>query len=184
MDVAPLADRRRHNSMVILRKPVARLTAAALERFLTRARRAVKLRGTVNVLVATSCELRMLNRRFRGLDKPTDVLSFAPLPYHDSKFAGDLAVSADIAARNARLLGHPPDAEIKILVLHGLLHLAGYDHESDCGEMARQEERLRRQLGLPVALIGRGQGGRRQPGRKPRRPQPARAATAGQRRLR
>jgi probable rRNA maturation factor len=155
MDVAPLADRRRHNSMVILRKPVARLTAAALERFLARARRAVKLRGTVNVLVATSPELRILNRRFRGLDKPTDVLSFAPLLDNNRRFAGDLAVSADIAARNARLLGHPPAAEIKILVLHGLLHLAGYDHESDRGEMARKEERLRRQLGLPVALIGR-----------------------------
>ena len=181
MDVAPLADRRRHNSMVILRKPVARLTAAALERFLTRARRAVKLRGRVNVLLATSDELRILNRRFRGLDKPTDVLSFAPLPDQDSKFAGDLAVSADIAARNARLLGHPPAAEIKILVLHGLLHLAGYDHESDRGEMAGKEEHLRRQLGLPVTLIGRGQGDSR---RKPSRSQPARTVTAGRRRLR
>ncbi|HXY50383.1 MAG TPA: rRNA maturation RNase YbeY [Terriglobales bacterium] len=170
--------------MVILRKPVARLTAAALERFLTRARRAVKLRGTVNVLVATSGELRMLNRRFRGLDKPTDVLSFAPLPDQDSKFAGDLAVSADMAARNARLLGHPPAAEVKLLVLHGLLHLAGYDHESDSGEMARREERLRQQLGLPSALIGRGQGASRRPGREPHRPQAARAATAARRRLR
>ena len=142
----------------------------------------------MNVLVASSRDLHSLNRRFRGLDKPTDVLSFAPLA-NNRKFAADLAVSADIAARNARLLGHPAAAEIKILVLHGLLHLAGYDHESDRGEMARKEERLRRQLGLPVALIARSPSDSRQPGRKRPCPQPtptARRAAAprSRRRLR
>ena len=142
------------NSMVILRKPVARLTESALDRFVARARRAAGLSGAVNVLVTTSRELRLLNRRFRGQDKPTDVLSFPPA-FADKKFAGDLAISAEIAARNARELGHPPATEIKILALHGVLHLAGYDHEIDNGRMARREQSLRKQLGLPVALIER-----------------------------
>src|ERR1700757_5099007 len=149
-----LLARRNHNSMVILRKPVARLTESALDRFVARARRAAGLPGTVNVLVTTSRELRLLNRRFRGQDKPTDVLSFTPA-FADKTFAGDLAISAEIAARNARDLGHPPATEIKILALHGVLHLAGYDHETDDGRMARREQRLRKQLGLPVALIER-----------------------------
>jgi probable rRNA maturation factor len=72
---------------------------------------------------------------------------------HD--FAGDVAISAEIAAQNARRLGHSLPEEIKILALHGVLHLAGYDHERDRGEMARKEEHLRKQLGLPVALIER-----------------------------
>jgi probable rRNA maturation factor len=71
------------------------------------------------------------------------------------RFAGDVAISAEIAGQNARRLGHPPAEEVKVLVLHGLLHLAGYDHESDNGTMARREARLREQLGLPVALIER-----------------------------
>ena len=62
--------------------------------------------------------------------------------------AGDLAISAEIAARNARRLGHSAADELKILILHGLLHLAGHDHETDGGEMARKEARLRRALGL------------------------------------
>jgi probable rRNA maturation factor len=66
-----------------------------------------------------------------------------------------VAISAEIAAKNARRLGHAPKEEIKILALHGVLHLAGYDHERDQGEMARREEGLRKQLGLPVALIER-----------------------------
>ncbi len=141
--------------MVILRKRVAGLSGASLERFVGRARRAAGLRGTINVLVTTSPELRALNRSFRGKDKPTDVLSFPPLLELGKEFAGDVAISADIAAHNARQLGHSAAEEIKILALHGVLHLAGYDHERDGGEMARKEERLRKMLGLPVALIGR-----------------------------
>jgi probable rRNA maturation factor len=154
MNIVLPGPRRTHNSMVILRKAVARLTESALDRFVARARRAAGLTGTVNVLVTTSRELRLLNRRFRGQDKPTDVLSFTPA-FADKTFAGDLAISAEIAARNARDLGHPPATEIKILALHGVLHLAGYDHETDDGRMARREQRLRKQFGLPVALIER-----------------------------
>ncbi len=141
--------------MVILRKRVAGLTEAALARFVARAARAVRLHGSTNVLVTTSRDLRALNRRFRWKDKATDVLSFPPMPGLAGRFAGDIAIAGDIAARNARLLGHAASAEIKILALHGLLHLAGYDHERDKGEMARREERLRRVLRLPVGLIER-----------------------------
>jgi probable rRNA maturation factor len=127
-----------------------------LERFVLRARRVVGLKGTVNVLVTASSEMRVLNRRFGGKDKPTDVLSFPALAQIErGKFAGDVAVCADIAASNALRLGHSAVKEVKILTLHGVLHLAGYDHESDNGRMARKESKLRRQLGLPTGLIER-----------------------------
>lgn len=139
--------------MVILRKRVAGLSEPALSRFITRASKAVHLRGALNVLVTSSQELRALNRRFRKKDKTTDVLSFPPM--FDEGFAGDIAISADIAARNAKQLGHAAADEVKILVLHGVLHLAGYDHESDGGKMARVERRLRKTLALPLGLIER-----------------------------
>lgn len=141
--------------MVILQKPVPGLTADTLDRFVTRAKRSAGLRGSVTVLVTTSRELRRLNQRFRGKDAPTDVLSFPPPPLAAKGFAGDVAISADIASQNAQRLGHSPAEEIKILALHGVLHLSGYDHETDNGAMARREELLRRQLGLPIALIER-----------------------------
>jgi probable rRNA maturation factor len=144
--------------MVILHKPVAGLNEGSLDRFVMRAKRAAKLRGAVTVLVTSSTELRRLNHRFRGKDKPTDVLSFPAEMVSRGRFAGDVAISADIAAKNARQLGHSAAEEIKILVLHGLLHLAGYDHESDNGMMAKREGRLREQLGLPMTLIERTQG--------------------------
>jgi len=146
--------------LVILRKKIAGLSPSTLERFLLRARRLVRLRGTVNILVTTSSELRSLNSRFRGKDKPTDVLSFpAPIlaPTRTKQVAGDLAISADIARENARRLGHSLAAEIKILALHGILHLAGFDHEQDNGEMARKETRLRQRLKLESGLIERTQ---------------------------
>lgn len=141
--------------MVILHKPVPGLTELSLDRFVLRARRITGLRGRVTVLVTSSREMRRLNQRFRGKDKPTDVLSFPPAPLVAKGFAGDLAISAEIAAQNARRLGHSPAEEIKILSLHGVLHLRGYDHENDKGQMARREQQLRKQLGLPLALIER-----------------------------
>jgi probable rRNA maturation factor len=141
--------------MVILQKRVPGTSEASLDRFVTRAKRALGLRGAVTVLVTTSRELQTLNGRFRGKHKPTDVLSFPAEVVGARRFAGDVAISAELAARNARQLGHSTAEEVKILVLHGLLHLAGYDHESDEGEMGRREERLRKKLGLPVALIER-----------------------------
>ena len=141
--------------MVILQKRVAGLNEASLGRFVARAKRAAGLRGAVTILVTSSAELRRLNHRFRGKDKPTDVLSFPAEMISQGRFAGDVAISAEIAAQNARRLGHSPAEEVKVLALHGLLHLAGYDHEADNGTMAKREARLRDQLGLPVALIER-----------------------------
>jgi len=90
-----------------------------------------------------------LNRRFRRKNKPKDVLSFP------REQGGDIAISAEIALENARRYGHSAAEEIKILVLHGMLHLSGYDHESDNGRIAAREARLRAQLRLPDSLIER-----------------------------
>jgi probable rRNA maturation factor len=141
--------------LVIIQEKVAGLSEAALARFVTRARRVVGLRGVVSVLVTSSRELQGLNHRFRGKNKPTDVLSFPAMPGLMQSFAGDIAISAEIAARSARRLGHTVAEEIRILTLHAVLHLAGYDHELDDGEMERKEARLRKSLGLPVGLIQR-----------------------------
>ena len=151
--------------MVIFHKRVTGISELALDRFLTRARRAARLKGTVNVLVTSSSRMKSLNRRFRGKDKPTDVLSFPTEeasggsrnqrgPGHVS-IAGEIAISCDIASKNARLLGHSPGDEIKILTLHGLLHIAGHDHEQDEGQMAKLEGALRAKLRLPTGLIER-----------------------------
>ena len=138
---------------IILSRRVAGLNQRALADFIVRTCRLVKLRGTVTVMITSSREMRSLNRRFRGESRTTDVLSF-PAPA-SVNFAGDIAISLDIAARNARSLGHSVAQEIQILVLHGILHLAGYDHESDGGEMANKERRLRAKLALPGGLIER-----------------------------
>lgn len=140
--------------MIILRRPIPGISEPALSRFLNRARRAAGVRGSVTVLVTTSDELRSLNRRFRNKNKPTDVLSF-PSSFEVRDYAGDLAISSTIARENARRLGHSFEEELKILVLHGLLHLAGHDHEMDSGRMARLERSLRLRLRLPVGLIER-----------------------------
>ncbi len=146
------------NKVIIFRKRIAGLSPSTLERFVLRARKAIPLRDTVNVLITNSSELRSLNRQFRGTDKATDVLSFPSLPAATSNkkhVAGDVAISVDIARENANRLGHSIADEVKILALHGILHLAGFDHEQDHGEMAREETRLRRRLKLEVGLIER-----------------------------
>jgi probable rRNA maturation factor len=141
--------------LVIIQRKVAGLSEETLAKFVTRARRAVGLHGAVSVLVTSNRELQGLNHRFRGKKKPTDVLSFPAMPGLMQSFAGDVAISAEIAARSARRLGHTVAEEIRILTLHAVLHLAGYDHELDDGEMERKEARLRKSLGLPVGLIER-----------------------------
>jgi probable rRNA maturation factor len=141
--------------MVIVRKSVVGLTEASLTRFVRQAARAVALPGWVNVLLTTNNEMRSLNLRFRGKNTPTDVLSFSPIAPLPVRFAGDIAISAEMAARNARNLGHSPAEEVKILALHGVMHLAGYDHEGESAVMARKEQRLRRSLNLPMGLIER-----------------------------
>ena len=148
--------------MVILQKKVGGLSEASLSRFVLRARRTAGLLGAVNVLVTSSSAMCLLNRQFRGKNKPTDVLSFPaassakPAAAHAKKaFAGEIAISAEIAAQSAAEIGHSVALEIKILVLHGILHLAGFDHERDNGEMARKEAKCRRALRLPVSLTER-----------------------------
>src|SRR5215469_11049201 len=128
------------------------LDKKVLDRFATRAQRSVGLHGEVSIYVTSSREMQALNRRFRGKKKPTDVLSF---PSQTSGVAGDIAISMDIAVQSASDLGHAVETELKILVLHGLLHLAGFDHEVDAGTMFRKETALRRQFRLPVGLIER-----------------------------
>ena len=127
-----------------------------LARFLTRARRAVGLDGAVTVLLADDARLKELNRSFRGKNKPTDVLSF-PAVTNGEGAAGDIAISLETAARQAEEHGHTLTEEVRILLLHGVLHLAGFDHESDSGEMRVHEQELRIKLGLPAGLIERAQ---------------------------
>jgi probable rRNA maturation factor len=129
------------------------INTAALGRFLRYAQKEVGLTGEVNVLITSDQEMRRLNREFRRKNKPTDVLSFpASLK---SKIAGDIAISGEIARLNAQDLGHPVESELKVLLLHGLLHLAGYDHDADNGKMAKREQQLRVKLKLPTGLIAR-----------------------------
>jgi probable rRNA maturation factor len=128
-----------------------------LTAFLAQAALALRLQGEISVLLTTDRDIRRLNRQFRHKDKATDVLSFPPLPAvgTSAQAAGDLAVSVETAARQAEEAGHPLHAELQVLLLHGVLHLAGYDHESDAGKMARREAALRRKFGLNAGLIER-----------------------------
>lgn len=130
-------------------------TARTLARFLKLAQEAVRLRGMVSVLLTTDDAIRRLNKTFRGKNKPTDVLSFPAAKVSGGEVAGDLAISVPTALQQAREHGHPLAVEIKVLMLHGLLHLAGYDHEIDDGQMARREQTLRTKLALPLGLIER-----------------------------
>ena len=141
-----------------------------------RVRRAAKLKGSVSVLVTSSAEVRSLNRQFRGKNKATDVLSFpaASVRMSQRPVAGDIAISADIAAQNAASLGHSAAEEVKILTLHGILHLAGFDHEMDKGQMARKEIALRRRFRLPNGLIERAESAAGKTSRRGRKPKPRR----------
>ncbi len=131
------------------------LSTSGLSRFLNRARLVVGLRGEVDVLLTGDATLRQLNKTFRAKNKPTDVLSFPAPSEFAKKHAGDLAISLETAARQATTYGHTLRDEIKVLILHGLLHLSGEDHETDNGEMATREATLRRELRLPTTLIER-----------------------------
>lgn len=124
--------------------------------FLAHAVAAAELPGAVSVLLTGDEEIRRLNREFRHKDKATDVLSFPAAQLHGRvRLAGDVAISVETAAREAEKRKHPLTLELKVLVLHGVLHLAGWDHETDAGEMARKEEALRKRLGLAEGLIER-----------------------------
>ncbi len=132
-------------------------TPRTLARFLAEAQATVRLRGEVTVLLTTDRKIRQLNRDFRGKNKATDVLSFPADEFirKQEGIVGDLAVSIDTARKQAAQQDHALTCELKVLMLHGLLHLAGYDHETDSGQMARKERLLRAKLRLPLGLIER-----------------------------
>ena len=134
-------------------------SALTLARFLTQAQKTVRLKGEVTVLLTTDAAIRKLNHRFRGKNQVTDVLSFPAVDpirsSHAEKIVGDLAISVPTARRQAVDQNHSLSTEIKVLILHGLLHLAGHDHEADNGQMARRERFLRARLNLPLGLIER-----------------------------
>lgn len=121
-----------------------------LESFSRRLARAVRRSpNDFTVALVSDRRIQALNRRYRKQARPTDVLAF---PLRDSSrtngYVGDVAISVETARRNARRYRHSPQEEIKLLILHGVLHLMGYDHESDRGQMNRRERHLRRRLGL------------------------------------
>ena len=126
-----------------------------LARWLTRVAPAAA-RGELGIALVTDARMRVLNRSYRRKDYATDVLSFEG----EGDTLGDLVIARGVAARQAREAGHPLQTELRVLALHGLLHLLGYDHEApaDRGRMARMETRLRKKGGLTAGLIDRSQG--------------------------
>jgi probable rRNA maturation factor len=149
----------------------ARAAAAGLGRWLSSIAPATA-RGSVGVAIVSSHRIRRLNHRYRGKDSDTDVLSFSSgqprrlqaglktglktRDYRpDDGFWGDIAIASGVAARQARDHGHSLRVEFRVLALHGLLHLLGYDHEVDKGLMGRIEDRLRKRGGLPSGLVAR-----------------------------
>ena len=135
-----------HLTSILFRHPSPRVRRRELRRFLQDLAAQIAPAASVTCLITTDRELRSLNREFRAKDYATDVLSFPP---------GDLAISFERAAEQAAERGHGVEQELRILMLHGLLHLAGLDHETDAGAMARAEVRWRKRLGLPSGLIER-----------------------------
>ena len=141
-----------------------------------------RARGEVTVVLVSDGRMRSLNRSFRGKDHATDVLSFGygaasggrdPVPDRASRHLGDIVIAVGVARRQADEAAHPVGTELRVLALHGLLHLLGYDHEVDAGRMARAENRLRRRAGLQEGLIDRatrGTKGRRTAVRRRTRP--------------
>jgi probable rRNA maturation factor len=129
-----------------------RVGKTRLRGFLAELTRRLTHGRAISCLVTNDAELRRMNKRYRRQDYATDVLSF---PSSESGTAGDIAISVDRARAQAAEQGHPLETELKVLMLHGALHLAGMDHETDSGEMAKAEARWRKKLGLPTGLIAR-----------------------------
>lgn len=157
-------------STVTFRRVPAGVRPLALQRFARRLQRDLCHGRTFDCLITTDTELQRLNRTFRNKDYTTDVLSFPLDPLHMHAYRrrdrqgavapplsalGDIAISYARARSQARAHSHSPETEVRILMLHGVLHLLGMDHESDDGRMARTEKRWRARLGLPNGLIER-----------------------------
>jgi probable rRNA maturation factor len=133
--------------LITYRRKPATLDARSLESFAEVLRDRVARGREFHCRITIDAELQSLNKRFRGKDYPTDVLSFSS--------EGDIAISLQRAKAQAKEWNHKPEDEIRILMLHGVLHLQGMDHETDNGEMKRAEQRWRQKLGLPNTLVGR-----------------------------
>jgi probable rRNA maturation factor len=143
-------------SSVAFRRAPASLRRAAIERFARTLQKEVAKGRPCDTLITGDAELRRLNRDFRGKDYATDVLSFPAAAENAAvPFLGDIAISLGRARAQAREFGHTIEREVQILMLHGVLHLMGHDHETDAGAMARAEKRWRAKLGLPNGLIER-----------------------------
>ena len=151
--------------MILNRQERVCVAVPALEAFSRRVKRELRLNGReVSVCLVSDSEMKRLNRTYRRKNKPTDVLSFPVLETENRKaknenrkerrqdagstFLGDIAIAPAVARRNAKRDGRTLDDELRILILHGVLHLMGYDHETDSGQMERREHVLRRRLGL------------------------------------
>ena len=141
-----------------------RVADGGLARWLARVA-PVRPHGDVAIALVTDAHIRKLNRTYRGKNSATDVLSFASEPdqgFAGPRFLGDIVIATGVARRQAREAGHSYRTELRVLALHGFLHLLGYDHDApdDRGRMARAEARLRRRGGLPAGLIGRARAAR------------------------
>ena len=112
-----------------------------------------RARGDVTIALVSDARMRDLNCTYRGKRYATDVLSFPSL--ESGGFLGEIVVATGVARRQAREQGHSPTVELRILALHGLLHLLGYDHERDRGRMRKLEQRLLHRTGLRGGLIER-----------------------------
>ena len=149
--------------VITLECSLEKRSASTLDRFSRKVQRLLGLSADLSILITDNRHIQKLNRRFRKKNKATDVLSF-PRQDGAGRPGGDIAISVEIAVKSASRYDHTLAEELKVLILHGMLHLAGHDHERDNGEMAIREGMLRRQLGLPTPLIERSR-----PGKKPER---------------
>ena len=158
--------------MIVNRQRRVRVSVRGLEQFLELARRRLRISAeAVTVCLVSDSEMARWNSAYRGKKSPTDVLSFStngpepnrpkrpkrkrraqrkPLrgPIANPSYLGDIAIAPAVVRRNARSFSRSFDTEMRILILHGMLHLMGYDHETDAGQMDRRERQLRRELGL------------------------------------
>lgn len=141
--------------LITYRRKPASLNRSNLESFAEALCARVARGRTFHCRITNDAELHDLNARFRKKDYPTDVLSFPSGSDDPDDPIGDIAISFDRAREQAKEWGHTPELEIQILLLHGVLHLNGFDHETDSGQMKRAELRWRRKLGLPGGLIER-----------------------------
>lgn len=133
---------------VLIREHVAEAVVADLDGFFSELARQMPLSDNVSqveILLTDDTELRDLNRQYRGKDKATDVLSFPDGdmdPEHGHRILGSIALSVETAAEQADRIGHSLDRELKFLLIHGLLHLLGFDHENDDGEMLDMQRQI------------------------------------------